>query len=452
MSSKPYKSRRSTPRGLNPRNMDDGTKVAVSQVAVSRAVAGWFISHGLPAFAPRHAHPRNLVARLAPTATFAVVAQVSILITSALMAFILRSPLFDVLDRPASSGAANADSTFAEFVALATLVVPVAGLLLSLLLAWVVSRQREKVRTWLGVVSLAGFVTAPLIARLLADFSGVFSSHPLRILGWMAARIVLVLVALAVVKVGVGAVLASAWQRARNQVSTAVPLAAKALPITILTFLFAYFSAETWQVTAAMSAQRLASVLAILLALALALVVFTTADRVKDLVAQGVDLGAHRDLITDVFPSPRTVTKSQPDTSPTGTSSVPVTRLETINLVILQAVAQLWQALLFALVVWVFLLGFSVAAIPAVTESKWTQMAVQYFTVNDVTLPLTVAYVKVCSLLAAVAALSFAGASATDDFYARSLKADLDREVEQALAIKHCYRAGGAQENTEPAR
>ena len=55
-------------------------------------------------------------------------------------------------------------------------------------------------------------------------------------------------------------------------------------------------------------------------------------------------------------------------------------------------------------------------------------------------------------LLAAVAALSFAGASATDDFYARSLKADLDREVEQALAIKHYYRAGGAQENTEPAR
>lgn len=436
MNSKPNKSHRFKPRGAEPHGAARGTQMAGNQ-----AVATWFISHGLPAFVPRHAYPRNLVARLAPIATFAVVAQVSILITSALMAFILRSPLFDVLDRPAPSGAANADSTFAELVALATLVVPAAGLLLSLLLAWVASRQREKVRTWVGALSLAGFVTAPLIARLLADFSGVFSSHPLRILGWMAARIVLVLVALAMVKVGVGAVLASAWQRARDQVWTAVPLAAKALPITILTFLFAYFSAETWQVTASMSAQRLASVLAILLALALALVVFTTADRVKDLVAQGVDLGAHRDLIADVFPFPRTVGKYQPDTSPTGTSSVPVTRLETINLVVLQAVAQLWQALLFALVVWVFLLGFSVAAIPAVTESKWTQMPVQYFTVNDVTLPLTVAYVKVCSLLAAVAALSFAGASATDDFYARSLKADLDREVEQALAIKHCYRA-----------
>lgn len=404
------------------------------------SAATWFINHGLPSFASRRAAHLSMLSRLAPLAVLIVVAQISILITSALMAVILRSPVFDVLER--TSGAATklseTDSAWAEVIALTTLSVPAAGLALSVFLAWLVSRQSRRVRKWVGAVGLALFICSPLLARLVADFSGVFSSSPLRILGWMAARIVTVVVLVVLVRAGVGAILSSAWARARSQVQNAAPLAAKALPVTILTFLFAYFSAETWQVTAGMSLPRLVSVVGILLALALALVVFTTSDRVDDIVKQGVAFSQHRQLFQEVcgidaasFSVTRTGGEVEEPTF------VPVTRMEKSNLVLLQAVAQLWQALLFALVVWVFLLGFSIAAIPPVTEVKWTGVDVQAFSVNDVTLPITVAHVKVCSLLAAVSALSFAGASATDDFYARSLQQDLDREVEQALVVKH---------------
>lgn len=424
---------------MYPQDRHTGTDEAIAVATavapnIDRAVAAWYMRRGLPAFAPRRVGPVNMLSRLAPTATFAVVAQVSILVTSALMAFILRSPIFDVLERPSASGTTPDTESWAELVALATLAAPAAGFLLSFLLAWVVSRQRQRVRTWVGGCALVSFITAPLVARLFADFSGVFSSHPLRLVGWMAVRVAIAALVLLLVKLGVGAVVASAWQRAREQVWLVFPLAAKALPVTILTFLFAYFSAETWQVAAAMSVARLASVVSILLLLALALVVFTTTDRVRDLVAEGITPSRHEELLAELFPAARDRQMAQERTC-----VVSVGKLETLNLVVLQGVTQLWQAVLFGLVVWGFLLGFSVVAIPAVTESKWTDMPVAYFSVNDVVLPISVAYVKVCSLLSAVAALSFAGASATDDFYVRSLKADLDQEVEQALAVKHCH-------------
>lgn len=390
----------------------------------------WFITHGLPAFAHHRPSVRELVARVAPIATLGVIAQVAALVTSSLVAFVLRSPIFDAVG--VSPEAVDSDDFFANLVAVGTLAVPAAGAVVCVVLAWVVARLSAVWRARIGVIAMALFIAAPLLARLVLDFTGLFSSSPLRILTWLALRILVVAAVLVAVRAGVGSVASFAWTQARTQAGVMGPLAAKALPLTILTFIFAFFAGETWQVAAALSPTRLAGVIAIVILLAFALITMATSERVDDLVADGVA----RDRVRGFA---REAGLDAPADVP-ATVHVDLVRAERANLLVLQGTAQLWQTLVFSALVFAFLLGFAFVAVPAATEAAWSGAAPVYLTLSDVELPITLTSVKVGALLAAVSGLSFAGAAATDEFFARSLREKLNDDIERALAVKWCAR------------
>ncbi len=391
-----------------------------------------------------------LFARLAPFATFVVIAQIATLVTSALVAALVRSPVFaeysDALAATTDTHAAldiaeqRALDTATEIAALATLIIPLVGLIASVTLAWCVSRAGQRVRVGVGITAAVVFVVSPLLARVFGDFTGVWSSAPERILAWMAVRIIIVTVAVIAVRSGVGSVATFGWRRALAQIRDMVPLTAKALPVTLLTFLFAFFSAETWQVASTLTLWGVFAVVAILVALAAILVVATTGERIDELVREGVPVPViarvSREILTATAEDSDDVGEENLDSRHTDGEvvHVPVTRAQRANLIVVHALAHLWQAGMFALIVGVFLVGFCIVAIPSAVETKWTELMPHLITVNSVVLPVSVAYLKVSALLASVAALSFAGATATDDFYARHLRDELNREVEEALA------------------
>lgn len=403
----------------------------------------WFLEYGLPAFVSAHKRKSDFVARTAPLSVFVVVSQVALLVASALVSHIVRSPQFDFLDAYLTDAATSElpqGSTVAELIALSTLVVPILGLIGAVFAAWWTSRTDTRNRKLIGAIALFLFVFAPVLARLFADFSGVFSSSPWRIAGWMGIRLSALLVAYFGLRIGAGSVLSFAWRRAREEVSAMAPLSAKALPLLVLALLFAFFSAETWQVAVGLSSARLLAVVGILVILALVLVISTTVERVESAAEQGVESTRAIHLLQDT-PFAGASGKLAKGAEDVGLVCV-LSRAERFNLVLVQAAVQLWQSLAFAAVVFVFLVGFSVAAIPGTTEAQWTQISPGYLVINEIRLPITLAYLKVSALLAAVSVLSFAGSSATSDSFTQSFMQTLHDEVDRAIAIKASLRAG----------
>ncbi len=392
----------------------------------------WFLDHGLPAFSTHRSTWPQLIARIAPLAVFALAAQIAALASTAIMAALLRSPTLERLNQRGLGDRADAEQVVDDLLALATLVVPAIGLASAVVVAWLVARCSERIRQWLGGSALLIFVIGPLGARLGIDFSGILSSSPTRLALWFIIRLVAVLLALLLVRWGVGSVLSAGWRYARSEISPMIPVAAKALPLTVLSFLFAFFSAETWQVSAAVSLQRLTAVVFTLIGLSVALLARTLHERVEGIVEQGFTREAFDGFVrTGEIPA-LAVTGSRRRTLQRANIHVAVTRREQINLTALQVMTHTWQALVFGGVVFVFLLGFCVLAIPHAVEQKWTDLAPAYLSVNEVILPVTLTYIKVSALLAGVSVLSFAGAYATDKQEGRA-----EREVHQALCVKY---------------
>ncbi|MFP7696471.1 hypothetical protein [Trueperella sp. LYQ143] len=429
---------------------------------LSSAYTQWLLDRGLPAFAQHRPRLSELCARVAPMAVFVLVGQIFALVVGAIVAFVLRSPIFASLESDgatvrAVSTLGEQENALAQMVALATLLIPIFGIIAAILLAWLVSRQNAHVRQRIGWIAMVGCVFAPLIARIFMDFTGLFSSSPVRIIGWLMIRVCAVLVVLWTIRIGFGSIVSYAWRQARRQVGAMGPVIAKALPLTVLAFLFAFFAAETWQVAAGLSTGRLICVLVILFGLAFALVAMTISERIDDVVTDGLSAQRASDLMqatqllsespngSGLAPTvdgqaleddPPVVELLRAEECPSRLY-VPLTRWERRNLVVVHVLVHMWQAIVFAAFIFIFLVGFSLVAIPSGIETKWTELPVKHLVVNGVTLPVTWAYVKVCSLLAAVSALSYAGAAASDDFYTRTFMRDLSDDVEQVLAVKH---------------
>lgn len=394
-------------------------------------IQNWFLKNGLPLFLPKRLRRRDTLARVAPFAVFIIVAQISVLATSALMSFIVRSELFSFLDRePSSNESEIVLDPVAALVALGTLIVPFIGITLAVAIAYLSNKLSNRIQTWIAIASIILFIFLPLLARALVSFEGVFSSHPLNITLGLLGRSVLVALWLWVVTSGLGSIATYAYQQARKQLPLMGAMAIKALPLVVLTLLFSYLATETWQITARMNIKHLFGVILMLFGLALALTIATTSERLNQLLEKGINATKAQKLLqnTPLGNNPK-IHKEE--------INVELSKAERRNLVLLQVTAGAWQAILFGIVVFIFLMALSLVAMPASVESSWTTLPSTYLDVNGVKLPVTWAQIKVGLFLSAFAALTFTASSSTEESYRQNFREPLNEEVERAIAAKY---------------
>lgn len=395
-------------------------------------IQNWFVQNGLPLFLPRKLRRQDTLARVAPFTVFVIVAQISVLATSALMSFISRSELFAFLDREPTAGETEVTiDLFAALVALATLLVPLIGLILAFIIAYLSNKLSAIIQKWIAVASIVLFIFLPLIARAVVSFEGVFSSNPVRVFLGLLGRSAIVALWLWVVISGLGAIATYAYRQARRQLPLMGAMALKALPLVVLTLLFSYLATETWQITARMNIKHLLGVILLLFGLALALTIATTSERLNDLLEKGIDARKAQKLLEN---TPLTVGS---DAHKQSEINIELTKSERTNLVLLQVSAGAWQATLFGIVVFIFLMALSLVAMPAAVETSWTTLPSTPLSVNGVILPITWAQIKVALFLSAFAALTFTASSSTEESYRQNFREPLNEEVERALAAKH---------------
>jgi hypothetical protein len=237
--------------------------------------------------------------------------------------------------------------------------------------------------------------------------------------------------------VGAGSILAWGLRKAVAELSTVGKMATKALPLLVLVVIFAFFSAEMWQVAEALPRWRLWLVVALFGVLG----VLFMAARLDEELKKMIDKVAN-DKVDDLA----TVLKNTPIAGAvTGgpIDAFPLDRRERANITLVLFVAQLLQILVLAVLVFCVLVALGALAIDGPVIDSWvgdgkSKVSGTLFRIH---LPLPAALVQVSLFLAAFSGLYFAASAATDQHYREAFFEPLLSDVRVSLAARQVYLA-----------
>ena len=291
----------------------------------------------------------------------------------------------------------------ADWTGLGLLILLAAVLVvLSPLIGWLVGRVARRLdRAWGTAVGLVSAIALVVVAPLS------FDPHDGPGLRTTSLALVVVLVG---TYAGAGSLLRWAVRRVRRELGTMGHMVARVLPVLMLAVLFLFFSAEIWQVMVALSWPRTLAVVGVMGMLTVLLVAITTRDDLHDELEERAP---GRELRV----------------------------AERINILLVPVLATLIQAVLFALLVFLFFLFLGWIAIPEATETRWTLRPTQELGGLLAGVPVSVTLVRVSLTLAAFSALNLAAAAASDAAHrARFVRPMID-EVVHGLAAREAYLA-----------
>ncbi|MFC4854452.1 hypothetical protein [Actinophytocola glycyrrhizae] len=384
-----------------------------------RAVEAWFRWRGLPLVVRRDERGSRLLQRAVPALVFVIVIDPLITVVTRLL---------DVPDAELERRMANTAYVFLLLAVIATaLVVP-------LLAGWGSSRWMRVLSPrgrWVlaRIVLLLNVVVLPLTAWWTGLRSPLWLS--------LAINIGVTSLMLFAVWVGAGSILAWGLRKAVAELGTVGRMATKALPLLVLVVIFAFFSAEMWQVADGLPRWRLWLVVALFAVLA---VLFMAARLDEELRAMIDKVAGDRldDLAGLLRSTPLAGAVDGPAIEP-----LPLGRRERANITLVLFVAQLLQILVLSVLVFCLLVALGALAINGTVIDSWLGAGFSKIqgTLFGVALPLPRALVHVSLFLAAFSGLYFAATAATDQHYRDAFFEPLLADVRVSLAARQVYLA-----------
>lgn len=383
-------------------------------------LATWYRQQGLPTFIPKGWAGRDLLGRATP-----LMAPLALMPTTDNSAFWLltRLPIDNFNELIALS--------YVVISFLVAVLVPVTVALgARALLRRTPTRSRQAVA--LGVVVVA-IVAAVLLEQLDRD-----EPHVLEPLLW---AIGLALAGLIAVRSGLGALISWALHSVLAHLRGAKNLASTAVPVIFTLVIFAFFSAETWQLTDTMRWPRIfffGAVIAVVAAL------FITPVVVRDIAnTREATTVIHRARLLRETPLHRLAVPSMG-------AMRPLSPLQRLNVVTVLTLTNLLLATVFAVVQWILLLVIGQVALTDDTLKSWLTHPPVPAKLAEVALPYSSNLLKAAAFLSLISALLFVISTVTDSENRARFLDPVFVNVRRALVVHDTYQQRFGAEPAAP--
>ncbi|MCA0436558.1 MAG: hypothetical protein LCH98_08730 [Actinobacteria bacterium] len=374
-----------------------------------RFVENWLRVHGLPQMLPRSVRRRALLRRSAP-----LLAALLVMDT----AFTWALTVFDRLSQEA------VEVSTRELTAMILLVTaPLVACVVAALVHWAV--RRAGLGQVLATVVALAWVLVPWVQTRFVGERPLSRGVPTRL--WVLAAVV------ALVYLGVGTIVTWAVKRSVSEITAIGAMSARILPVFLIAVLFLFFNAEIWQVCNGLDNGRAIAVAAILLALAIVVVVVTALDEIQELIEARSD-------VVDEADQRRLLAATPLVSYPVPSRRDPLGLGERINVVVLAVAVQVFQVIMFSLVMGLFFVGFGQLAITDQVAKAWTATDLVPISFEGIDLPISTVLAKVSLVLSCFSGLSFAASSSSNSLYRKTFLEPILAESLVNLAARDAYR------------
>jgi hypothetical protein len=376
------------------------------KASASAEAERWFLQRGLPSVLTTRGRWRRLWSRSAPVlagyATFQSCGIPIFLITGAHTVQIEGLP------------------TAIEWVVIA---IVAAALPLSFLIGWLVPRlTRSRVRAAAGMTSAVIILVA-----------GYLNSGPASLL----QSAIVVAAVLALTGLGVGSVLGWAVSMTLSHLATVGALAARALPVVLLTALV-FFNTYVWLMAATINGKRLLLAMIFLVSIAAAFVVSASVERVRPMLASNAVLPADSERLVD------TPFAAMPD--PDNSVTPPPTRIERLNVVFVLAASQLVQILVVAAVTAAIYLILGLIVLTPELLKEWTHVSRSEAIVAGWTLPVPDSLIHMSLFLGALTFMYVSARAVGDGEYRSTFLDPRIEDLHASLIARNRYRDAAARD------
>lgn len=227
-----------------------------------------------------------------------------------------------------------------------------------------------------------------------------------------------------------GSLLAWVGRQVVRELASLGPMAARVLPLVMLTMLLVFFTTELWQVLAKLPVDRVLILVGLVVLLVIVLISTGAYDAVDEVWRDG-------------RPNPELLVGTPFEDHEMDAPTSPLSRLERMNLVAVPGAVLAVQTLLFALLAGGFFFTVGMVAVPRDVIASWIEQPSVNLTVGRLVLPIDSTLVRVTAFLGAVAGLSFAASNITDQQYRGLFFARAIEDLRRGVAARHVYRDAG---------
>lgn len=415
-----------TPRraaGPTPAARELGTLDIVPQPSTFQ-LDSWFRDQGLALLVPPRRWGHRLLARTAP----ALVALLLFAGTAAIVLQFASLPEWDTLP--------DAVTTTVLLVGAALgVALPLLALIGGPILVGRLSRRAARAA---GVVVMLVYLIAfPVLLSGIGTL--LFTDDPdvdvaAGTVSWGAALPDTVgtgLVCLLLTWFGVGAVLLWAVRYIGRQLFDIGSIASRALPIILMLVIFAFISAEPWQLTDVLTFAHLVPVGATLLGIAVLAVVPASVTEVRE---------AHASITPAELPALLAATPVA-DYSGAHPERASLSRAQRMNLTFVFVTAQIIQSAVFLLLFCGLLVLIGAMTVQPATQKAWITHDPVPLRIAGETLPVTENLVKTAVFVAMIAALSFTVAAVSDAGYRDAFFDPILARIRRAIGVHDVARS-----------
>lgn len=380
----------------------------------------WFREQGLPTFVPLRRWFTDLPRRVAPLLAWVTVAM-----------FLLTGGLDVAI-------AATLDASGVDEAVLAVIVLIL--LLLALALAWVAFLLVRLAARRLPVGIGNAVATAVIVLCAAALIAGGYALDRKATVSPVIETLVIIAVCVLLTGMGGGALISWASRLAVRNASAIGHMASIALPVILMLVVFAFFSAEVWQMASALHGSSLALVGLVIGALATIVVLRVSAGEIDD---------------ETYAPTPEQRAALLLDTPAEhiGGSSGARHRLrwpQRVNILLVMTFAQLLQALFFAALLCALLIVIGSVAIPVGVVQIWVgpgspaqPLPVELLVIGGAELPVTINLIKAAALLSLIATLPFIFSAVSEPRYRERFFDPIMADLRRAIVVRDALSTRG---------
>ena len=407
-----------------PAERPEGTADTAADVAPvgararQRAADRWFREQGLPTFVPLRRWFTDLPRRVAPLLT-------AVTLTAALLEGVMVTAIDAAADLLPDD----------EWALLGIALLLLAGIAV---IAWAGFRLVRAALRRLSAPAGAAVAGVVIAACLIALVVVGYLMRPGAKVAPVIEGLALVAACMLVTGAGGGALLSWGSRLAVRNVSAIGHMASIALPVILMLVVFAFFSAEVWQMSSALPWGSIALIGAVVAALALIVVLRVCASEIDEI----------RQTLT---PEERTALLAGTPIAHDGSgsaSSAPLRFVQRFNVMLVMAVAQLMQAVLFAAMLWALLVLIGGIAIPVGIVELWVgpgtpahPLHVDRLMIGGATLPITMNLVKTAAVMSIISSLPFVLSAVSEQRYRERFFDPIMVDMRRAIVVRDALMA-----------
>jgi hypothetical protein len=370
--------------------------------AVDRfAAENWFLRRGVPSVLTRRERWRRVWSRSAPALVGVAALQIAV------MALTLATGSREIhIDTTASTR---------NWILLVVLVVTLPAMTVA---GYAVSRLRsDRARRHAANASV-----------LVLFVTGLFDGTAVDVVDDVLSAVLLAGFVVVLTGTGVGSVLAWAIRLTASHLASIATLAARALPVVLLTVLV-FFNGSIWGMAATISRERMWLIVAFMTFIAVAFLLTGLWERVKPMLAAA---GAAAPAAASLTSTPFESMTDPPD-------PLPLRRGERINVLFVIAASQITQVLAVAVATTLIFLGLALVVLSPPLLDEWARHNTDNAVFFDTTVPLPQALVHVLMFLGALTFMYVSARAVGDGEYRAEFLDPLVEDLRTTVTARNRY-------------